>query len=266
MGRFEGRNVIVTGGSSGIGRAIVLAFAAEGATVCAGARSAERLAEVVAAAPEGRVEARVLDVRDVPEVRRAVREWTEKKGRLHVLVNCAGIAPEVPVLDITPEQWHDVMATNLTGAFFAAQEAARHMAAQGGGVIVNISSVDATIAESPYADYGASKAALSQLTKCMAFELAHLGVRCVAVAPGLTATPMGFIDDDKTRRAYMGVIPMRRLARPEEQATVVLFLASDEASYVTGVTVPVDGGILHGFWANPSLTPPIPPKPDSLGS
>lgn len=262
MGRFEGRNVIVTGGSSGIGRAIVLAFAAEGATVCAGARSAERLAEVVAAAPEGRVEARVLDVRDVPEVRCAVREWTEKKGRLHVLVNCAGIAPDVPVLDITPEQWHDVMATNLTGAFFAAQEAARHMAARGGGVIVNISSVDAAIAESPYADYGASKAALSQLTKCMAFELAHLGVRCVAVAPGLTATPMGFIDDDAVRRLYMGVIPMRRLAQPEEQAAVVLFLASDEASYVTGVTVPVDGGILHGFWADPSLTPPIPSKSD----
>jgi NAD(P)-dependent dehydrogenase (short-subunit alcohol dehydrogenase family) len=87
-------------------------------------------------------------------------------------------------------------------------------------------------------------------------------VRCVAVAPGLTATPMGFIDDDEARRLYMGVIPMRRLARPEEQAAVVLFLASDEASYVTGVTVPVDGGILHGFWADPSLTPPIPPKSD----
>lgn len=258
MGRFEGRNVIVTGGSSGIGRAIVLAFAAEGATVCAAARSAERLAEVVAAAPAGRVEARILDVRDIPEVRYAVREWTEKKGRLHVLVNCAGIAPEVPVLDITPEQWHDVLATNLTGAFFAAQEAARHMAAEGGGVIVNISSVDAAIAESPYTDYAASKAALSQLTKCMAFELAHLGVRCVAVAPGLTATPMGFTDDDETYRLYMEAIPMRRPAQPEEQAAVVLFVASDEASYVTGVTVSVDGGMLHGLWARPGLRPPVP--------
>jgi NAD(P)-dependent dehydrogenase (short-subunit alcohol dehydrogenase family) len=217
---------------------------------------------VVATGPEGRVEARVLDVRDVSEVRCAVREWAEQKGRLHVLVNCAGIAPEVPVLDITPEQWHDVMATNLTGAFFAAQESARHMAAQGGGVIVNISSVDAVIAESPYADYGASKAALSQLTKCMAFELAHLGVRCVAVAPGLTATPMGFTDDDEIHRLYMGAIPMRRPARPEEQATVVLFLASDEASYVTGVTVPVDGGMLHGLWARPELRPPVPSPAD----
>jgi NAD(P)-dependent dehydrogenase (short-subunit alcohol dehydrogenase family) len=136
------------------------------------------------------------------------------------------------------------------------------MVATGGGSIVNICSVDAFIAESPFADYNASKAGLVQLTKCFAFELAHRGIRCNGVAPGFTMTTMmDYTDDDATLDRYMSVIPMRRWADPEEQANVVLFLASDEASYVNGITVRVDGGILHGFWADPSLTPTIPPRP-----
>ena len=175
-------------------------------------------------------------------------------GRVHVLVNCAGVAFEVPVLDIGGAQWDEVIAVNLTAPFVLSQELARHMVASGGGCIVNVSSVDAFIAESPYADYNASKAGLSMLTRSMAFELGHLGVRVNAVAPGATVTPMlegGF--EERVYRRYMDITPAKRYATPEEQANVVLFLASDEASYVNGVTVRVDGGMLQGFWADPRL-------------
>ena len=119
----------------------------------------------------------------------------------------------------------------------------------GGGCIVNASSVDAFIAESPYADYNASKAGLSMLTRSMAFELGHLGVRVDAVAPGATVTPMldGAFEPEGVYRRYMDITPANRYATPEEQANVVLFLASDDASYVNGVTVRVDGGMLQGL-------------------
>ena len=259
MDRHEGRNVVVTGASSGIGQAICVAFAEEGAHVVAVGRSVERLEETRSQAPPGAVEPLVLDVRDPDAVAHSVRNIAHEHGRIHVLVNCAGIAPQTGVLEITPEQWHDVITTNLSGPFFMSQAAAREMVLAGGGVIINISSANSFVVESPYADYNASKAGLNQLTTSMAFELGHLGVRCIAVAPGMTMTPMmDFTHDQATYRNYMGLIPMRRPATPREQANVVLFLASDEASYVNGVTLRVDGGIMHGFWADPRLAPPIP--------
>jgi meso-butanediol dehydrogenase / (S,S)-butanediol dehydrogenase / diacetyl reductase len=257
--RFVGKNVIVTGASSGIGQAIAVSFAEEGAHVVAVGRNAERLEETRSQAPPDSVEPLLFDVRDHEAVARGVRGVAAKRGRLDVLVNCAGIAPQTGVLEITPEQWEDVIGTNLSGPFFMSQAAAREMVQAGGGVIINISSANSFVVESPYADYNASKAGLNQLTTSMAFELGHLGVRCVAVAPGMTMTPMmDFTHDQATYRNYMGLIPMRRPATPREQANVVLFLASDEASYVNGVTLRVDGGIMHGFWADPRLAPPIP--------
>ena len=259
MERHEGKCVIVTGASSGIGQAIAVAFAEEGAHVVAVGRNVERLEETRSQAPAGTVEPLVLDVRDPEAVARSVRTIAQEHGRIHVLVNCAGIAPQTGVLEITPEQWRDVISTNLSGPFFMSQAAAREMVEAGGGVIINISSANSFVVESPYADYNASKAGLNQLTTSMAFELGHLGVRCVAVAPGMTMTPMmDFTHDQATYRHYMAMIPMRRPATPREQANVVLFLASDEASYVNGVTLRVDGGIMHGFWADPRLAPPIP--------
>ena len=110
------------------------------------------------------------------------------------------------------------------------------------------------------APYNAAKAGVNLLTQSMAFELAHRGVRVVAVAPGMTITPMmDFTNDHETYRSYMEKIPMRRPARPRDQANVVLFLASDDAAYVTGVTIRVDGGIMQGFWADPRMAPPLPP-------
>lgn len=259
--RFEGRNALVIGGSSGIGRAVVTALAAEGARVVACARSSERLAEVAAECPTGTVETAVLDVRDVERVREVVDEAAERLGSLDVLVNSAGIAYMEPALEISPKSWQDTIDTNLTGAFFACQSAARHMVAAGRGAIVNIASIDAFTAESPYAHYNASKAALCQLTRSIAFELGHLGVRCNAVCPGHTRTPMTTPDwNEEFLDAYIRRIPARRVAEPEEQAAVVLFLASDDASYVNGETVVVDGGQLKGFWYTPSLEPPVPPE------
>jgi len=260
MARFEHKKVVVTGGSSGIGRAIVHAFAREGASVLAVARRAERLAEVKEQAPGDRVETAVCDVRDTAQVKEMVRAAIALLGGLDVLVNCAGIAHMEPVLDITEETWDETLATNLTGAFFASQEAARHMVTAGGGAIVNVSSIDAFVAESPATHYCASKAGMVMLTQCMAFELGHLGIRCNAVAPGFTLTPMTADDTAfaELYPAYRRRIPVRRAARPEEQANVVLFLASDEASYVNGETIMVDAGQTKGFWYYPRMEPPVP--------
>ena len=259
--RFGGRNVIVTGGSSGIGRAIVRGFVAEGARVLAVGRNAERLAEVRggSAAPD-RVETSVVDLSSREAVRGMAADAIERLGRVHVLVNNAGIAFEDPVLELTEAHWDETFAVNLDAPFIASQAIARHMVEQGGGAIVSIASTDAFSAESPQADYNTSKAAVVMLMKSMAHELGHLGVRCNCVAPGQTVTPMldGGMDDPEFRQAYLKQVPMRRPAQPEEPAAAVLFLASDEASFVNGETIVVDGGQLTGSWYDPRVAPPVP--------
>jgi 3-oxoacyl-[acyl-carrier protein] reductase len=262
MGRFDDTHVIVTGAAGGIGTSIVDRFLDEGARVVAIVHK-RQLESLSAGRPAARLDTLVLDLRDPEAIAACMAQAAAIFGdRFDVLVNCAGVARAAPILDMTVEQWDDTLDTNLRGAFLMSQEAARRMVKTGGGNIINICSVDAFIAESPYADYNASKAGLVQLTKCVAFELAHMGIRCNAIAPGFTMTPMmDYTADDATYEQYMSVIPMRRWAVPEEQANVVLFLASSESSYINGVTIRVDGGILHGFWADPSLTPPIPERP-----
>ncbi|HSL94392.1 MAG TPA: SDR family oxidoreductase, partial [Thermoleophilia bacterium] len=167
MGRFDGKTVLITGGSSGIGRATVRAFAREGAHGYAAARRADLLEELAlealagcGGAPSGGIEAVALDVRDISAVKQAVRDVVDAAGRLDVLVNCAGISVGLPVFDVTEEAWAEMLATNLTSAFFASQEAARHMVGAGGGAIVNVSSICAYMAESPEVPYCATKAAL----------------------------------------------------------------------------------------------------------
>ena len=265
MARFDGMHVIVTGASGGIGTAIVDRFLEEGAHVL-GVGFHESASAALRKDRAGLpLDTMVVDLRDPVAIAAGMAQAASLfDDRFDVLVNCAGVARATPVLDITLEQWDETIDTNLRGAFLMCQEAARRMVTTGGGAIVNICSVDAFIAESPFADYNASKAGLVQLTRSIAFELAHLGIRCNAVAPGFTMTPMmDYTADDATYERYMSVIPMRRWAEPDEQAKVVLFLASAEASYINGVTIRVDGGILHGFWADPSLTPPVPPYPSS---
>ena len=259
--RFTGKNVVVTGASSGIGRAVALAFVEEGAWVLGTGRDEARLDETkrMASRPE-MIETTVADLRVPEECRRVVTEAIEATGRLHVLANCAGIALEGTALGVTEENWSHTFALNLNAPLWSSQVAARHMIEQGGGSIVNITSVDAFTVESPQAQYNASKAALQMLTRSMAHELAHLGVRVNAVAPGQTVTPMVQPDLDLPgfTETYLRKIPMRRYALADEQAKVVLFLASDEASYVTGETIVVDGGETLGSWYDPNDEPPVP--------
>jgi NAD(P)-dependent dehydrogenase (short-subunit alcohol dehydrogenase family) len=180
----------------------------------------------------------------------------ERLGRLHVLVNCAGVSRMDPVLELDEADWHDTLQTNLTGAFVASQEAARHMAAAGGGAIVNVASVDAFVADSPAAHYCVSKAGMVAMTRSFAHELGHLGVRTNAVAPGLVATPMTMDESfGRLLDVYAQRIPMRDPSTPEQQAAVICFLASDDASYVNGETVVVDGGLLTGMWYDPADAP-----------
>lgn len=265
MRRFVAKNVVVTGGSSGIGRATALAFASEGARVLAVGRDEERLAAVRAAATDGLVSTLVADLGRIDEARRVVAAAVGLFGRLHVLVNCAGIAFQEPVLEVTEATWGETMATNLASPFFAAQEAAQHMVAQGGGSIVNVTSIDAVVADAPYAAYSISKAGLAMMTRAFAHELGHLRVRCNSVAPGVTMTPMTTAAvEEKGGDADRGVllgnlarIPQRRAATPEEQAAVILFLASEEASFVNGETIVADGGQLAGYWYSVTDSPPV---------
>lgn len=258
--RFDGRRVLVTGASSGIGRATALAFATSGARVVAAGRRKERLAELELAAPRGAISALTADVRSSEGSRRMVLDAIESLGGLDILVNNAGVSYIESVLDATEAHWTETLNTNINGPFFASQIAARHMVEHGGGSIVNIASIDAFVAESPSAHYMASKAALVNLTRCFAFELGHLGVRCNAVCPGFTNTEM--VAGDLTPEfwnAYMRRIPLRRPADPAEQAAVVLFLCSEDASYINGEAIVVDGGQLTGFWYYPEQEPPVPP-------
>jgi NAD(P)-dependent dehydrogenase (short-subunit alcohol dehydrogenase family) len=254
MERFSDRNVVVTGASSGIGRAVARAFVAEGAWVLATGRNEAGLEETRngCVRPE-MLETIAADLTQPGEARRVVREAIEATGRLHVLANCAGVALEDTFLEMTEETWRSTLAINLDAAVWASQEAARHMAEHGGGAIVSITSVDAFYAESPQVHYNASKAALQMVTRSMAHELAGLGVRVNAVAPGQTLTPMVEPDlaDAEFSAAYLRKIPMGRYGTPEDQAGAVLFLASEEASYITGETLVVDGGETLGSWYDP---------------
>jgi len=267
MGRFEGTNVVVTGASSGIGWAIAHAFVDEGARVHAVARRGELLERMRAesSAPE-RVTTAVVDVGVPDQARRMVDDAVAAMGRVHVLVNNAAIMPYGPVLEMTEQTWRDTFAVNLDGAFFASQVAARHMVAAAGGVIINIASANAFRVESPAANYNSSKAALVMMTRCFAHELGHLGVRACCVAPGQTVTPeeKAVLTPEQYRRdfvEYCSRVPLRRPAEAREQASVVLFLASDDASYINGETIVVDGGELTGEWYDPADNPPLPGAP-----
>jgi NAD(P)-dependent dehydrogenase (short-subunit alcohol dehydrogenase family) len=245
MRGLKGKNVLVTGGASGIGQATAARFLEEGCAVCVIDRSAEARTRVAAELPA--LSAIIsADVADMEQVRSAFQEAVECMGSVDVLINNAGISIRHDFLDITSEEWDTVLGVNLTGVFNVAQTAARHMVDKGSGVILNTASTAGNNGYPHYADYSASKGGVIALTLAMALELAPK-VRVNAIAPGYVLTPMQRAEyTDEMLAAVNRKIPMGRHAKPEEIAALFAFLASADAAFATGQVYVMDGAETTG--------------------
>ncbi len=246
--RLTGKTAVVTGGARGIGYAVAELLAGAGADIvlvdreeALGRESAERLANGGRKATFHHA-----DLTDPAESTRVAAEVEKASGPAGVLVNCVGICPNTDVLDIPPDEWREVMDVNVNAQFYVAQAFARQMAANGGGAIVCIGSNSGFTVDrpQPQAHYNASKAAVHQMVRSLAAELALKNVRVNAVAPGYTLTDMTKrgLSNREWAEIWRDMTPMRRFAEPSEIAHAVLYLASDAASYVTGTVLLVDGG------------------------
>jgi glucose 1-dehydrogenase len=236
-GRLAGKAALVTGAGRGIGRALAIGFAAEGALVHV--NDLEDPSSVLAELPEAsRGLALACDVADVAQV----SEMFGRLDRLDVLVNCAGVTGWLDLGDPSEEVWDRVIDTNLKGTFFCSIEAARLMRAAGGGSIVNVSSVVGSRALSNLAAYGASKGGINALTVQLAGEFAADGIRVNAFAPGATNVERNLADDPQYLESWAPLIPLGRVAEPEEMVGPAVFFASDDSAQVTGQLLFVDGG------------------------
>jgi glucose 1-dehydrogenase len=248
--QLEGKVAVVTGGSLGIGAGIARRLAAEGAAVALDYHSHRDAADGVAASITGTGGKALVvqaDVSQVADVQRLISQAVNQFGRLDILVNNAGVEQPTPFESVTEQQWDYQIAVDLKGAFFAAQAAWRQFVMQGGGgVIINISSVHEELPMVGNSVYCAAKGGLRMLTRTLASEVARHNVRIVNIGPGAIATPINQITlDDPTRKAaLLGEIPLKRIGTPEDIANAVVWLASDQASYVTGTSLFVDGGLM----------------------
>jgi meso-butanediol dehydrogenase/(S,S)-butanediol dehydrogenase/diacetyl reductase len=249
MRGLKGKRVLVTGGAGGIGTATVARFLEEGAQVVVLDRDEMALRHIERDLPalSGAIRA---DVTDAENVARAFEELDGLLRGLDVLINNAGISLRHRFVDISPQEWRQVMAVNLDGVFFVAQQAARRMLAGEGGVILNMGSTNGLMGYHHYADYNTSKAGVIELTRSMALELAP-SVRVNAVCPGFILTPMQEAEyTSEEQRAFVDKLPLDRLGRPEDVAALFAFLASDDASWITGQCFVIDGGEIAGGLAS----------------
>ena len=249
MRGLKNKRVLITGGASGIGAATAARFLEEGSSVVVLDRDAKGRKQIEAKLPNlaGTVDA---DVSNLKQVEAAFAEAVRMMGGVDVMINNAGISIRHNFLEITPDEWDKIIAVNLTGVFYMAQTAAKHMWQQGSGVILQTASTNGLVGQPYYADYNATKAGVIELTKSMALELAPK-IRVCAVAPGYVLTPMQRAEyTDEMLEEVNRKIPLRRHAQPEEIAALFAFLASDDAAYMTGHVYTIDGAETAGGLAS----------------
>lgn len=248
---LKGKTAVVTGAGSGIGKAIAEELARQGADLAidyvGNGNAAQELADRLNRGASRAVAVRA-DVSDQAQVRHLIRETIHAFGKIDLLVNNAGIEKRTPFLEVSVDEWNRILAVDLTGAFMCAQAVAREMVRQGvRGTIINISSVHEEIPFPGNAAYCAAKGGLRMLCRNVSLELAPYGIRMLNVGPGAIATPINeeTLRDPEKKKALESQIPFQRIGRPEEVARLVAYLASDEASYITGTTVFIDGGLMR---------------------
>ena len=249
--RLSGKVALITGGGTGIGRAIALAFAREGASVALAGRRLEKLREVTSEVEKQGSSGIAIecDVTRGREVERAVRETVKKFGRLNVLVNCAGALHVSTVEGISEKEWDRVMTVNVKGPFLMSRAVLPEFRKAGGGAIVNIGSVLGLVAMKDRAAYCASKGGVTMLTKAIAIDHAHENVRVNCICPSIVETELvkGLFDKSEQgqalRKARIASIPLGRIGRPVDVAEMAVFLASEESSWLTGAAIPLDGGL-----------------------
>ncbi len=238
--RFKDKIALVTGGSRGIGKAIAQRLISEGAVVWIGDINEEMLQ---ATSKEIGTKPVLMNVTDEAQVKEAVDKILSEDGKIDLLVNNAGITKDKLLMRMKKEDWDAVINVNLTGAFLVTKAVIPHMIRKRQGAIVNIASVIGEMGNAGQANYAASKGGLIAFTKAVAKEVAGRNVRVNAVAPGFILTPMTEALPEKVKEEYFKLIPMKRFAKPEEVASVVVFLLSEDASYITGEVIRVNGGL-----------------------